>query len=135
MSSIRGYLVFAFLLLYTIAMVRPIFPVLEYQFFKESIIENKCVNTNKPELKCEGKCYFRAQLVSYMEGNSSSEEQSETLPNIEIEKFPYAINFEETFQLHFPITTLQHHFIYNRSYQNWYGDVIVPPPVNIFLFG
>lgn len=42
-------------------MVAPIV-YLEYEFNKEYIIKNYCVNKNRPQLHCDGKCYLAKKL-------------------------------------------------------------------------
>lgn len=54
----------AILLLLSFA-YRPVFQVAEisyYQFNIKYIVENYCVNKDKPELHCNGKCYLMQQL-------------------------------------------------------------------------
>ena len=48
--------------LFAILVVQPILPVLEYYIFKQYIIENLCVNRNKPESCCEGKCFLEKRI-------------------------------------------------------------------------
>lgn len=42
-------------------MIAPII-YLEYEFNKEFIIKNYCVNKNRPQLYCDGKCYLAKKL-------------------------------------------------------------------------
>lgn len=42
-------------------MVAPIV-YLEYEFNKEYIIKNYCINKNRPQLHCDGKCYLAKKL-------------------------------------------------------------------------
>ncbi|EIM74092.1 hypothetical protein A3SI_16627 [Nitritalea halalkaliphila LW7] len=45
-----------------------------YVLNKAAIIENFCVNTTQPELKCDGKCYLAQQL----EAEKERQEQNKT---------------------------------------------------------
>ena len=37
---------------------------LDYELRKEFIIDNFCVNRNRPELHCDGKCYLATRLAA-----------------------------------------------------------------------
>ncbi len=43
-------------------LVIPMIPYLEYTIRKEFIIENLCVNIEKPEKQCNGKCHLEKQI-------------------------------------------------------------------------
>ncbi len=46
-----------------ILLINPFLPYLEYFAFKDYIIKNLCENKNKPELKCNGKCYLKKMIT------------------------------------------------------------------------
>jgi hypothetical protein len=48
------------------------FICLDYELRKEFIIKNYCVNKNKPELHCDGKCF----LAKKIQAQSEKEEQN-----------------------------------------------------------
>lgn len=41
---------------------RLVFPVLDYTLHKEYVQKVLCINKEKPQLKCEGKCYLAQKL-------------------------------------------------------------------------
>lgn len=43
--------------------LKPIYPVLEYVLQYDYISTTLCKNTNKPELKCNGKCHLVSELA------------------------------------------------------------------------
>lgn len=47
---------------------------LDYEIRKEYIIQNYCVNKNRPELHCDGKCY----LAQRMQASQAQDEQQAT---------------------------------------------------------
>lgn len=51
-----------FLLLYTLAMVRPFAPYVEYAWNKKEIAATLCENRNRPEMHCNGHCYLMKRL-------------------------------------------------------------------------
>ncbi len=57
-------------LLFTRVMFVPMLMV-DYELRKDFIIQNYCVNKNRPELHCDGKCY----LAKKIQANQEKEEQ------------------------------------------------------------
>lgn len=74
------------------AMVRPIMPVFEYLVNEDYIAEFLCVNKDKPEMHCNGKCYL-AQMLK-----KQQEERGKNLPSINLKEYP--IGFVDILQLH-----------------------------------
>ena len=65
-----------------------------YEVNTAYIIENFCVNINKPEMKCDGKCHLTKQI------QTDSEQKSETPAALsELITFVLAVEDIETFQL------------------------------------
>ena len=81
---------YIFLLLYVIALFRPILPIIDYVVNYDYIAEQLCENKNKPILACNGKCYV-------------AKEVEKTLPTIPIDNKSriFTIDFEK-----YPVTTL-----------------------------
>ena len=63
-------------------MIRPVMPLFEYIIEQDYIAEFLCVNTDKPELDCGGKCYLMQQLAKH------NEEKRQNLPRIAMEEYP-----------------------------------------------
>lgn len=59
-------------LLFIKAMVAPIL-FLDYELRKDFIIKNYCINKNKPELHCDGKCYLAKKI---QKANEQDEQQA-----------------------------------------------------------
>ncbi|GAB3502962.1 hypothetical protein [Emticicia fontis] len=53
-------------LLFMRVMLAPII-FFSYEFNKTYIIENYCINKNRPQLHCDGKCYLAQQLQAAQE--------------------------------------------------------------------
>lgn len=49
---------------------------LDYELRKEFIIDNFCVNRNRPELHCDGKCYLATRLAAAQEQEQQQAERS-----------------------------------------------------------
>ena len=51
-----------FLCVYSLVLLKPLFPFIDYVVNKEYITKNLCENRNKPKLNCNGKCHLMKQL-------------------------------------------------------------------------
>lgn len=59
MKQFRTY---ALLLIFCTLLMRPLAPVLGYALNKGFIASALCINQDRPEMKCDGKCYLKLQL-------------------------------------------------------------------------
>ena len=73
-------------MLYLVAMVQPIMPLIEYNYNKEYIASVLCENRDKPELACNGKCYLNKKIKQSIDHNS----HDHSLPQIDLSKYPVA---------------------------------------------
>jgi hypothetical protein len=74
-----------FYLLYLLAMVRPVMPIIEYYANYDYIANVLCENRDKPYLECNGKCYLDDQLAKV---NHTDHDHKSTIPQIDFEKYP-----------------------------------------------
>lgn len=51
-----------FLCVYSLVVLKPLFPLVDYALNKEYISKNLCENRNKPKMNCNGKCHLMKQL-------------------------------------------------------------------------
>ncbi|XMO85439.1 hypothetical protein AAFN75_11635 [Algibacter sp. AS12] len=115
-------LIFALFLL-----VKPIIPVLEYAAFYDYIKNELCINQDKPELACNGKCHLKKELAKA----SNSETGNENSHSITVEQsivfFQNTINYYD-----FVILKEQNPKInasYNAIYKYHYMNFIFHPPL------
>jgi hypothetical protein len=84
-----------FYMLYMIAMMRPVMPVLEYYANYEYIATVLCENRDKPAMACNGKCYLEKQLVKVAQPVSHQKHQHKSnIPQIDMSKYPVAPFFD-----------------------------------------
>ncbi|WP_420603836.1 hypothetical protein [Flagellimonas sp.] len=116
-------IVYGFVLLYLIAMVRPIAPVLEYVINEDYIAEFLCINKDNVELQCNGKCYLMQRL------SEQNEEKKQNLPKISLEEYPIGFvkitSHSSAKENH---STLQHNFGYHNHYTFLYYSKSFHPP-------
>ncbi len=111
-----------FTLLYIVAMIRPVMPVITYVVNQDYIAEFLCVNKDKPVLKCNGKCYLSMQL------KAQSEKKKENLPSIDIKEYP--IGFVDLLFFKPKNTSLlfKERFSYNNRYFRIFSEEFFHPP-------
>ncbi len=56
----RQFFGIIFTFLYTVAMLRPLLPIIVYYANYDYIAQELCVNKDKPYLDCNGRCYVEA---------------------------------------------------------------------------
>ena len=74
-----------FYLLYLLAMVRPLVPIIEYHANYDYIANVLCENRDKPYLECNGKCYLEKQLKK---ANHNDHDHKSTVPQINFDDYP-----------------------------------------------
>lgn len=85
-----------FYLLYLLAMVKPLIPIIEYHANYEYIATILCENKDRPYLECNGKCYLEKQLN---EVNHTNHDHKSTVPQINFDDYPIAPIVEFSYQL------------------------------------
>jgi hypothetical protein len=51
-----------FLCVYSLVVLKPLFPFIDYAINKDYIAKNLCENRAKPKMNCNGKCHLMKQL-------------------------------------------------------------------------
>lgn len=64
-------------LLYAATLAMPLWPMVDYAVNKDYIATVLCVNRNRPELQCEGKCHLTKMMAATQE---QSDQQQEGMP-------------------------------------------------------
>lgn len=114
-----------FYLLYLLAMVRPLVPIIEYYANYDYIATVLCENRDKPSLECNGKCYLEKQIKK---ANHDNHDHKSTIPQIDFEKYPvspldqfsYTLkNFDENFT--------HSYFVNKYTSQDFYQSLLKPP--------
>lgn len=114
-----------FYMLYLIAMVQPMMPLIEYNLNKEYIASALCENRDRPELACNGKCY----LESKMEESHNSESHDHSVPQIDMSKYPVSLavqDIETTSEKEEIYTKAQFYEPVKKTYS--YNSSVFKPP-------
>lgn len=122
------------ILLLTLFSVRPAFQVGNYIYFQsniDQIIADFCVNKERPQLNCNGKCYLADKLT--VSTNSANSIDTSTLALVDA-FFP--IYFQEVTQLSLPFNSNSIQKVqvpYAVVVTTTYFDKVDPPPRAIVL--
>ena len=107
-----------------VAMLKPIAPFVEYAINKDYIAKALCINQDKPELKCGGKCHLMKQLEK-----QEKEEQKQL--RVSLEEYP--IGFVKVYAQKSDVhTELNQKNTYKTSQQYsylYYHKIFHPPAV------
>jgi len=115
------------LVLYLVALIRPISPFIEYLINREYIANVLCVNKNNPEIKCNGKCYLNKQLKKANEAEQSGNQA--VPPKIEMEKYP--VSSIDDYNFFNKVTDPSKGILFpyhSCSIKEHFSDVPTPPP-------
>ena len=120
-----NYICSIFLTFYMV--FRPLIPIMEYAVNYDYIVETLCINKNKPEVHCNGKCYLSKELAKANDTESSPLSKGKTsgqkildiyiLPEISEIK-----NTDQSYKINFS-------FIYEKNYSFLFLKHIFRPPV------
>lgn len=105
-------------------MLRPIQPCIEYLLNKEYIAEFLCVNKDKPELQCNGKCHLAKEL--------KKQQQQEPFTSLSISMENYPIGFVNILNIsnNTSISVKKEHFFYYKNLYNFnIKKPIFQPPI------
>ncbi|SFS70691.1 hypothetical protein [Lutibacter maritimus] len=116
-----------FYLLYLLAMVRPLVPIMEYYANYNYIATVLCENKDKPYLECNGKCYLQKQLK---EVNHDNHEHKSTIPQINFDDYPVSPLDQYSYQLKdFKEVSFEKSYFGSYTSQDFFKSVFKPPQV------
>lgn len=104
----RQFFAISFVLLFVLRPIIQFGQIGYYQFNIDEIIEKYCVNKERPELECNGKCFLNEQLE---QPSNSSEEKPGRIFNLS-ETFLPAF-YQESFNYNFEVPEPE------TKFQNW----------------
>ena len=110
------------LTLYLLVLSRPLLPYLEFAINQDFIASVLCINREKPEVECGGKCHLTKQLQKA--GKEETEQQKPATVRIETEPLPLAI----TRTKYSGLVHLPDRFASLQQLQTIFKDYIETPP-------
>lgn len=102
-------------------MLRPIAPFVEYAINYDYIAKVLCINKDKPEMSCKGKC----QLMKKLE-----QQQEDDFKSLRIAMEEYPIGFVQIVNVETPtpFQYIKSSFLYKQSYTYQYSPSVFHPP-------
>ena len=111
-------------MLYFVAMLQPVVPLIEYYTNKEYIASVLCENRDKPALACNGKCYLEKQLKKA----PNHDTHDHSIPQIDLSKYPVSIlNYDAHKIKEFKILKAEKFSVEEFTTQNFYTSLLKPP--------
>ncbi|CAM1334501.1 hypothetical protein [Tenacibaculum aestuariivivum] len=120
--------VYIFILLYLVAMLRPVAPFVEYAINYDYISKVLCINKDKPKLQCNGKC----QLMKKIE-----KQQEDDFKSLRIHMEEYPIGFVQLLTLaqdRLIEISRVNQFFHNEVYSYLFETTTFHPPNTFFLY-
>lgn len=110
-------------------MLRPVIPVIEYNINYDYIVKVLCINKDKPELNCKGKCQLAKEIKKTLP--IKTENRQPAFPVIDFDKFQLTFHKTEQSNFNFFNTLNTFNFFKNISgkTKNYITSVFQPPDV------
>ena len=107
-------------------MVRPVLPLFDYLINEDYIATFLCINKDKVEMQCNGKCYLMQQL------SKQNEDKKQSLPRIAMEEYPIGfVNLILFDAINETVPFIENSFIYKNNYNYLFIYSSFHPPVPI----
>jgi len=120
----RRFLSILLLGIYFLALLKPLGPYIGYSLHKTYITEKLCVNTDRPEMNCKGKCFLKKEL----EKTSEIPVSEKNAPIINLRDFPLCLLWEEEKGLNESNRNQVSHFAYTSLLEMQRVHEIFHPP-------
>jgi len=127
----KRYIVsYILLLFYLTIIIRPAIPVWDYFMNYDDIVENKCVNKDKPQMHCNGKCHLRKELKKVMDNENNPAKKKITLSNkIKEYTYYYRTGLLKKYYKIYRFKDETNLFITQKTFKGFLPSLIKPPPV------
>jgi hypothetical protein len=106
------------------------FICLDYEIRKEFIIKNYCVNKNKPELHCDGKCFLAKKIQAQTDKEEQSALQNFIYKLLEINTFESQSNFSFDNQTEIKDSSVKNYFFAEQTTLEFSSSIFHPPAYN-----
>ena len=125
----RIFYTYLFVVLYVVALIRPIVPLLDYGLNYEYIAEVLCINTDKPELECNGKCYLTQEIQKTFLHEVTDDASVVSIIEISVDRFTIAFKNTINYTV-FVIDSFKKVKIYSANFgkiQDYIPPILQPP--------
>ena len=101
---------------------------IDFLTHEKEIIEKKCINKDKPEMECNGRCHLKKELKAVsvnIESNSSLEQNNDPIFNWLLLPFSQELLYQKNHQLNDEISIA---WLFKEPLSNAHVSIILPPP-------
>ena len=120
----KKVIVISFVFLYSIALIQPFLPLINYAINKEYISKVLCENRNKPQMHCNGKCHLNKELKKA----ASEESGNNSIPKVNLEDY-ITLHTESSSSLKINLSVISRvDRTYLSTYKFNHSDFIFHPP-------
>lgn len=115
--------IYTLVFLYMVAMLRPIAPFVEYAINYDYITKVLCINKDKPELNCNGKCQLMMEL---------EQQQDDDYKSLRISMEEYPIGFVNILAIELEekkFTERKALFSFKKNYHYLLNKEVFHPPI------
>lgn len=116
------------LALFSSSIIAPVFPLFDYILNYDYIVEVLCINKDKPEMECNGKCYLKDQISkSPIQTNNQSDN---FLANFRFKPSPVYFESKPNLDnsIDVPVTSRKSDLHYLPHYSGVSHQPLTPPP-------
>lgn len=104
-------------------MTKPVLPLLDYVINQDYIAEVLCINKDKADLKCAGKCYLMQQL------KEQEKNKPHHTPKVSLEEYPLGFVFIAKIDSNKGTTLKPKTYSqYNKPYNYLFSSTNIKPP-------
>lgn len=97
-----------------------------YQANKDYVADVLCINKDKPELHCNGKCYLKKQLKKVDDNTTNDKEAPAKKTKNQLPEYIASSNQLAIFTT--TVETVQHKTFYNNTYYHHHLSSVFHPP-------
>ncbi len=127
---------FVFVISAFVLLFQPVLPVLEYALDYTYISQVLCINKEKPQSNCNGKCHLGKQLAKEF-GSNDADSQTPSKPTKQKQKLDWFFTSRKlSVQTLLEMTVLPNKIIlyFGKDYQFWYQKEVWNPPKHTLSF-
>lgn len=112
---------------YMLAIIQPIYPVLDYIVNYDYIVDQLCENRDKPILACNGKCYLENQFVENK--RTTGDDPKPMPPAVDLEKILTISPTDFSYVLDNPRDLIKLPLMRQLNLPTIYFDPLLRPPI------
>ncbi len=106
---------------------KPVLPVAEYVVLYDYIKNELCINKDKPELKCNGKCHLKKEMAKA--SNTDSDKEKHRFSTTENHIAVYQEILFDSVVAFLPLCIQKALFSYKITYHFSFTNLVFRPPV------